>query len=172
MDVGIRKLKQAVLAGTLLCFAMTAPAEAERCWEQAAVESAQVKEFDIMLMVATLRCQRRGIDFSDRYNNFVRLHRTELKAAGEDLMRQFTQNLGNRGALQAYDKLGVEMANKYGSGFESLGCEDFLYIINQAEALPVGRAGLVDLAKRAGMAPSLPGQRCVPAPPSMTAAAP
>lgn len=153
-------LRRAVMAGTIMAMAVGSPVQAQRCWNQTLVEAAQVKEFEIMLMVATLRCQAKGTDLSATYNRFIAAHRPVLRAVGEELVREFKVSQGGNGALKSYDRLGVIMANKYGNGVQGLECADFEAIIAQAETAPRNRADLVTLAQRAGMDPALPAPRC------------
>lgn len=161
-----------MIAGAIGLIGLGGPAQAQRCWNTALVESAQIKEFDVMLMVATLRCQKRDVDLSADYNHFVATHRPVLKAVGDELLRELNQTLGGREALKAYDRMGVVMANKYGNGLEGLTCSDFRQIVMEASALPQGKAGLIALAQRAGMDPPLPAPRCAPPATTVTAAAP
>ena len=156
-------LRGAVMAGAIMAAAIGTPVQAQRCWNQALVEAAQVKEFEIMLMVATLRCQARGTDISGIYNRFIAAHRPVLLAVGEELVREFKVSQSGNAALKAYDRLGVLMANKYGNGVQGLECADFEAIIMQAEAAPKSKADLVSLAQRAGMDPQLPAPRCAAA---------
>lgn len=160
MKIGGRR--RVILAGAIAAAAIGTPVQAQRCWNQALVEAAQVKEFEIMLMVATLRCQAKGTDLSGEYNRFIAAHRPVLRAVGEEIVREFKVSLGAGGAMKAYDKLGVVMANKYGNGIQGLECADFQAIIAQAQSTPAGKAQLVSLAQRAGMDPELPAPRCAP----------
>jgi hypothetical protein len=173
--VGIGGLGRVALIGVAMLSLMSAQAQAQaqaqRCWAPALVEAAQIKEFEIMLMVATLRCQARGTDLSTSYNRFIAAHRPALRAVGEEIVRALGRSHGGKAALRAYDRLGVLMANRYGNGIPGLECEDFRLMIAEAETTPQGRGGLVGLARRAGMDPTLPAPRCAP-PATMAAAAP
>ena len=53
--MGFKRFVRAAFAGALCATMIALPAQAQRCWNQALVEAAQVKEYDIMLLVATLR---------------------------------------------------------------------------------------------------------------------
>lgn len=159
--MGFRGFKRTVAAVAMSTVAVCGPAQAQRCWNQPLVEAAQVKEFDIMLMVSVLRCQSRGLDFSASYNRFVASHREAIRAVGSELLKEFNASVGGKAAYTAYDKLGVVMANKYGNGVEGVECSDFQAMVAEAEASPAGRAELLQIAQRLGVDPSLPAPRCV-----------
>jgi len=153
-------MRRAIMAGVIAATSIAVPAQAQRCWNQASVEAAQVKEFEIMLMVATLRCQAKGLDLSGDYNGFIAAHRPALRAAGEEIVRELKVGSTAAVAMKAYDKLGVVLANKYGNGVLGLECLDFQAIIAEAKSAATGKPQLVTLAQRAGMNPELPGPRC------------
>ncbi|MBT2187773.1 hypothetical protein [Sphingobium nicotianae] len=167
--MGRGKIARAVWVGVLCAMTAAAPAHAQRCWNQTLVEAAQVKEYDVMLMVATLRCQAKGVDFSSTYNSFVLTHKPILKAVGDEMIRELNTSLGGKAALKAYDSMSVTMANKYGRGIDGLECSDFQIMLTEAQASRSTRADLLALAQRAGADPVLPAPRC--APPMQTAAA-
>lgn len=152
------KTMKAALALGLAVLAM--PAQAATCWNDNAYEAAQLKDLDIMLMVATLRCRISDLDFSADYNRFVRAKREILADANKDLRGQFALAVGDARALGAYDDYATKIANGYGGGANGMSCTDFAALTRAAADAPEGRATLVSLAEAAGSAPYLPGQRC------------
>lgn len=162
-------MKRTALCMALAAMAIGQPVMAATCWNDSATEAVQVKQFDIMLMVSTLRCRGKGMDFSADYNQFVINKRLVLRAMGDEIVRQFNRDMGGKAAFNAYDHLTVVMANKYGNGVDGADCGDIRALIADANSVPASRDSLVGLAQRAGMDPSLPAPRC--AAPIVTAAA-
>lgn len=153
-----KKLAAATAAGAAL--AMSVPAQAAGCWGQQAYEAAQLRDFDTMLMVATLRCRINDVDFSADYNRFVREKRPILAAANEQLRGQFALAVGRARALDAYDDFVTKMANGYGGGERGMNCADYAAVARAAVDAPATRTALVALAGRSGIDPRVPGQRC------------
>lgn len=145
-------LGAAAVAGT--------PAQAAVCWSEDSYQAAQMRDFDTMLMVATLRCRIREIDFSADYNRFVQHKRSILAGANTTLRKQFAMSVGNGHALGAYDDFMTKIANSYGGGAEGKTCNDFAQMASRASAMPASRGAIVALAREAGVKPPIPGRRC------------
>ena len=132
------------------------------CWAPDAIEAAQVRGFETMLMVATLRCQIKGVDLSGDYNAFIRGKRAVLTGVNDELRAKFAaQGLRGNAALDAYDRFVTAIANSYGSGIGAPSCEDFRTILGEANAVPASRAALLTLAVEAGADPVREADRCV-----------
>ncbi|MBK5264810.1 MAG: hypothetical protein JJE34_06185 [Alphaproteobacteria bacterium] len=136
------------------------PAQAASCWSTQAVEAAQVRDFEMMLMVSALRCRNTNANFLDEYNGFVRAKRVALTQVNDDLRSQFEKTLGAKAALNAYDRYATQLANSYGAGAEGLDCSDMQSLVQAANGAQSSRAALVTLAQRAGANPRLPGDKC------------
>ena len=79
-------MMKAILGGIMMAAALAAsPAQAAGCWSNISYEAAQLRDFDTMLMVATLRCRINNVDFSADYNRFVREKRSILAEANQQL---------------------------------------------------------------------------------------
>lgn len=148
-----------LIAGTAALFSVT-PAQAAACWNIQAIEAAQVRDFETMLMVSALRCRNTGVNFLDEYNGFVRTKRSALTQVNEELRGQFEQTLGAKAALNAYDAYVTSLANSYGAGAAGLACSDMQSLTQAANAAAPTRSALVVLAQRAGANPRLPGAKC------------
>lgn len=152
------------LAGAVALVAcLVTPAQAA-CWQQQEVEAAQIREFDIMLMVSALRCQVKGQDFVADYNAFVVSNRPVLVSVNDTLLRHFNTAQPGKAALAAYDSFGTTMANQFGNGGGmSEDCAELRAMAVAATAsadAPSSRERLLGAAQRAGMEPGLPGGRC------------
>lgn len=152
----MKKILAALLAATM----PLAPATAATCWKPAAVEAAQIRDFEMMLMVSALRCRSTGNNFLAAYNRFVREKRIALTGVNDELREHFRTMVGPVGALGAYDNYVTSLANVYGAGADGLACRDLQSITDAANALPPTRSALLELADAAGVSPHLSGARC------------
>jgi hypothetical protein len=122
-----------------------------------------VRDFETGLMVATLRCQIKGMDLSSHYNRFIREKRAVLTSVNDELRAKFTaQGLRGNAALNAYDRFVTSLANGYGSGINALSCADYQLLMSTAIAAPASRAALLDLAVRSGSNPVRANEQCAP----------
>ena len=152
----MKKMLAAVLAATM----PLAPATAATCWKTSAVEAAQIRDFEMMLMVSALRCRSTDNNFLAAYNRFIREKRDALTQVNDELREHFRTVVGPVGALGAYDNYVTGLANVYGAGADGLACRDLQSITDAANALAPTRAALLELADAAGVTPHLSGARC------------
>lgn len=157
------KIKRLTGALALLC-GVAGQAQAESCWDQHLVEAAQIRQLDIMLMVSTLRCQVKGVDFVPEYNAFVVSNKTMLVANNDELLRHFNASMSGRAAYDAYDRFSTGMANQFGNGGgQPEDCETLRAMTVAATATGAAvssRESLLGQAQRAGMDLAVPGGRC------------
>lgn len=149
----------AMLAAGLALVSGEAQAAAN-CWSDTAYEAAQLRDMDMMLMVATLRCRMKGADFSTDYNKFVVDKRPILAAANIEIQSAFAKSVGKAKALGAYDDFMTKIANGYGNGMTGMACQDFAALARTAAEAPAVRASLVTLANEIGSKPPVPIARC------------
>ena len=152
----MKKILTAVIAAVM----PLAPATAATCWKTTAVEAAQIRDFEMMLMVSALRCRATGNNFLASYNEFIRDKRNALTQVNDELREHFRSVAGPVGALGAYDNYVTALANVYGAGADGLACRDLQSITDAANALPATRAALLELSDAAGITPHLSGPRC------------
>lgn len=146
--------------GGLAASAMLAVPAQAGCWTDAAYHAAQVRELDTMLMVQALRCRKTAANFVAEYNNFVQVSRPALLKANAELRTHFAGEVGERGALNAYDNYMTTVANRYGAGTADLGCEDVASIVRAAAAAGGSADELYRVAAAADMQPAIGGERC------------
>jgi hypothetical protein len=130
------------------------------CWTNSAVEAAYVRDFDTILMVATLRCRTKGVEMATDYNRFVREKRTVLVAANDELRAQFAAGRTQKAALDAFDRYATSLANTHGAGSDTLSCADYKELVAQAVAAPASRVALLQLAAKAEANPAIPSEGC------------
>ena len=154
--MGIMHKALAAMAATAT---LSVPAQAG-CWSDAAYQAAQVRELDTMLMVQALRCRKTKSNFVNSYNSFVQVSRPALLKANADLRGHFAGEVGERGALNAYDNYMTTVANRYGAGTAGLDCADMASIVRAALAAKGSVPALYQVAVAADMRPSIDGRRC------------
>lgn len=156
-------MKVGMFSTALVAAAMVlgAPATAA-CWSPRAAEAAQVRDFEMMMMVAMLRCRATTLDIAEDYNHFVRDKRAVLTSVNDELRSQLADGRSGKVALDAYDRFVTAMANSHGAGSANLNCDDFHAMIQTAIAASPDRGALLALAVRAGSDPALPTERCAP----------
>jgi hypothetical protein len=125
------------------------------CWQTSAVEAAQVRDLETMLMVASLRCRLTGRNFVSDYNSFVRKSRPALTEANERLRAHFSSN----GGLNAYDSYVTSLANRHGGG-DGLDCKAMEKLIDRATDEGDSLSKLADVAQAVKVRPRLPGSVC------------
>ncbi|QHD67209.1 hypothetical protein GS397_09160 [Sphingobium yanoikuyae] len=152
----MKKIICAALAAAMLL----APASAATCWKKDHVEAAQVRNFEMMLMVSALRCNTSAYDFLPAYNQFVREKRTALVEVNDALRSHFADVAGLEGGLDAYDDYVIMLANSYGAGAGGLECRDLQAIQAAANAVPASRAAIWKLSESAGIAPRIDAPQC------------
>lgn len=151
------------LGKTLVAAAVVAmlanPANAA-CWSDAAYKAAQIRELDTMLMVEALRCRKTRANFVGDYNRFIVANRPTLIKANAALKAHFAAQVGEKGALNAYDRYMTTVANRYGAGSEGMDCRDVAGIVDDALAAKGSAEALYQIADRADLDPNIRGRRC------------
>lgn len=137
-----------------------APAHASTCWKTGAAEAAQVRNFEMMLMVSALRCRTSSNNFLPAYNRFVQEKRAALTEVNDALRAHFSEAVGQVNGLGAYDDYVISLANSYGAGVNGLICRDLEALTAAANALPADRISLLKLTDAAGITPRLNAARC------------
>lgn len=143
-------------AAMLVAFAVPATAVQARCWSEASVTAAKIRDMETMLMVASLRCRAGNPRMLSAYNSFIRQSRPALTQVNDQLRVHFAP----AGGLNAYDRYVTSIANRYGGGAEGLDCRDFASILEAASAERGSYTGLARLADAAKVDPVLKGGRC------------
>lgn len=149
------KVFAAVTASALLAGSAQAA-----CWTEAAYQAAQVRELDTMLMVQALRCRKATSSIVGSYNRFIQVSRPTLIKANAELKGHFAAEVGERGAMNAYDNYMTTVANRYGAGVEDMDCGDVASMVRAASDVGSSAAGLQQIAEQADLKPRVDGRRC------------
>ena len=148
----IASMKRAIFGMALTAIVSTGTAQAA-CWTEDAVEAAQVRTLETMLMVASLRCRDSGTDLLPSYNSFVRGHRVMLTVMNDRLRAHF-------GSLNAYDRYVTSVANRYGGGAIGLDCDDMAHLLKSVRHTDGSADELARIAQKARIRAHIPGERC------------
>ncbi|QJU59783.1 hypothetical protein HL653_20320 [Sphingomonas sp. AP4-R1] len=144
-----------------LALVMTSiPAQAA-CWNEQEVSAGTIRDFQSMLMVATLRCQVMHIDITGDYNGFLRANKATIQTMNERLKVHFLKADGPVEGQRHYDAFATGLANAYGSrqGKAEM-CATVAALQREAAMMAGSEEGLVLLAHREGIATALPEGAC------------
>ena len=122
------KIRIAGLAA-LMAGLLTSPANALTDAEVPAAASVNasaedIRSLNIMLMVTSLRCRGGANDFSGEYDLFATAHSQNIADAHQQLVAKMTPVHGEEGSERQLDRLGVQIANRYGEGHPTMDCAE------------------------------------------------
>ncbi len=144
-------------AATLAAMSAAVPAQAQaHCWNEREASAAQVRELQIKLMVAALRCRAARMDITADYDDFVASQRSAIDHARFVIKQHFAAE----GGTQAdYDRFGTSLANGYGDDPTTDGsCAEAAMIAHDASM--IAPVALEPFAAARLFPASLPGGRC------------
>ncbi len=102
-----------------------------------------------------------GYNISREYNAFVRGNRAAIGAANDQLKAFFIKSAGPVYGQTAYDRFTTKLANNYGADRTNADtCDAARSTAAEAAQMDNSAEGLVMIADRQGLYPSLPGGRC------------
>lgn len=164
--VGMRKIFGGLLAGMALA---AAPAQAA-CWNEQEVSAGTIRDFQSMLMVATLRCQVMHVDVTHEYNAFLNANKATIQKMNDRLKAHFIKTHGPVEGQRHYDGFATSLANAYGARQGNAGvCTGIASLAREAALMGGSEEGLMLLARREGVATVFPEGACGAA--TMTVAA-
>lgn len=129
-----------VAAAVAVMMGVCVPAQA-----QSVEEAVQVRQLDMMLMVTSLRCRFGQDDFRGEYDAFRVRHLPSLRDSALLVTADYARRMGQRGATDAFDRISVAMANRYGAGHPTMDCAQLKQAVGALTAVD-GVAGLVAAA--------------------------
>lgn len=163
-------MKIGALAGVTMGLAIP-QVSATECWSPAAIESAKLRQLDVMLLVTALRCKAGPDDFKADYESFLEQHRPLLSKANHVIIDDMKTRLGAVGALNAMDRMSVIIANHYGDR-GAYGCHELKAVTQELarggdEDIPAAAEMLVGADVLAAACPTqLAAQTAAPAVPA------
>lgn len=86
---------------------------ASACWHPNEIVAAQVKDFQYLLMVGTLRCRAANPAVATSYNQFVTRHQGTLNSSAIVLKAHFLREIGIAGGQKAYDEHATLLSNRH-----------------------------------------------------------
>lgn len=153
----MRKALGAAFAAVALA---SAPVQAA-CWNEQEVSAGTIREFQSLLMVATLRCQVMHVDITGDYNAFLGANKSTIQKMNDRLKVHFIKTHGPVEGQRRYDGFATSLANAYGSrqGAAEV-CVGVASLAREAALMAGSEEGLVLLAQRQGIATAFPEAVC------------
>jgi hypothetical protein len=153
----MRKIIGGVLAGIALA---GAPVQAA-CWNDQEVSAGTIRDFQSLLMVATLRCQVMHVDVTGDYNAFLNANKATIQKMNDRLKAHFIKTHGPVEGQRHYDGFATSLANAYGARQGNAGvCSGVASLAREAAMMAGSEEGLILLAQRQGVATAFPEQVC------------
>jgi len=150
-----------IICAAMAALTLVAPARAATCWQSETASAARIRDLQTYLMVETLRCQVMGYNLAGEYNAFVKGNRTAIGAANATLKAFFVRAEGPVYGQSAYDRFTTSLANAYGAARTSAeSCGSARAVAQEGALMSNSSEGLLMIADRQALSPSLPGGRC------------
>ncbi|MEP7350461.1 MAG: S-adenosyl-L-homocysteine hydrolase [Sphingorhabdus sp.] len=149
--------KQAALV-VAIALASTQPAQA--CWTNAGQDAVKIKHLNTMLMVTALRCRGGADNFLPQYNRFVTNNSALIGTQNNLIKSHLAQTVGQKGAVNALDKMSIGFANSYGTGHSRMNCHELKQLASDLASQRHGVATLVAAADKVVDDTRLPGGVC------------
>lgn len=131
------------------------------CWSHEETAAATIREFQSMLMVATLRCQVAHHDITAEYNDFLRANKVLIQRQNDRIKAHFVKTHGPASGQKAYDAFTTHLANGYGAeGSSGEICDNMASLAREATLMAGNVDGLLLLADRQGLITEVPGGTC------------
>jgi phage terminase large subunit-like protein len=157
---GVVDMKKSGTVAALALAAMVTAHPAHACWTSAEADAAKVSNLNMMMMVSALRCRNGADNFLKEYNHFVKQNNPVLGAQNTVLKAHFARINGANNAEAATDKFVITMANHYGGGHASMGCDDLKNLAQDLSRRSYVASSLVSFADVNVEDLPLPGGLC------------
>lgn len=139
-------------------FAVGQPAQA--CWTSGEENAAKIANLNMMMMVTALRCRKGQDNFLAEYNAFVRNNNGVIGAQNAAVRSHFARIKGAAHADAAMDHYVIGIANSYGGGHPTMGCQELKTVAKDLSAPRHDTASLLSIANLAIGDTALVGGRC------------
>jgi hypothetical protein len=152
-----RKGKVASLLA-LATMGMAQPAQA--CWTVSEQDAAKIANLNMMMMVSALRCRKGADDFLGDYNRFVKNNNPVLGAQNAAVRGHFARIDGAKVADRQMDRFVIGLANSYGGGTDSKGCDQLKSVAFELGQKSHSAKSLLSIAEANIDTYPLPGGTC------------
>lgn len=147
------RIRKALIGAAVLLATTGTSAQAATCWNGVEQAAAKVRNLQLRLMDATLRCQMTGVDITPAFNEFVRANRTALQGANEVLRARMGE--------AEYDRFVTALANGTADATtDEASCAAAAATADQGRDAAGEVQTLLQLEERFGVTPQLPGGAC------------
>lgn len=165
-------MRKKIVAACLALSLGVAPVQAG-CWNEQEVSAGTIRDFQSLLMVATLRCQAMRLDITGDYNAFLNANKPTIQKMNDRLKARFIKSHGSVEGQRHYDAFATSLANAYGAGASSREvCTGIASLAREAALMAGSEEGLILLAHRQGVATAFPEGVCGVASVTVAAAQP
>ena len=147
--------------GAVLALALPVQAAAQTagCWDENAVRSARINEFQTSMMVYHLRCKTAQMGFEEAYFGYLTQHQAALRAADGSLRVLLGGH--DRESRRRFDSYATVLANSHGHGQANRGnCALFAEVAAELAQPDSSEDHLDAMARALVHAPYVPGERC------------
>ena len=142
--------------------AFEAPASAASCWSPDAIGAARLREFEVMLMAVTMRCNRMGFNLQQSFDQFRVMQKRALEVAETKLRAHFGINAERSGRLD-YDRFLTSLGNFYGTGkTDGQSCTMFQMVATELGKPSATIDHFADIAMQMIRDPKIETARCAP----------
>jgi|GEM_PF-2946362 len=144
----------------LAAMAATPAQSASTCWDNEAVGAARVMEFQIAMMIATLRCTALNLDLEGDFKRFAESNKIVLKDADLRLKKQF----GGTGRVShaSYQNFQTTVSNRHSYRDPTVQtCTLFRDVAAELGKADTSAATLTSFANALIPEPWIEGDRCV-----------
>jgi hypothetical protein len=134
------------------------------CWTKDETAAATIREFQSMLMVATLRCQVAHHDMTAEYNDFLKANKLLIQKQNSKIKAHFVRGSSAAAGQKAYDSFTTHLANGYGAdGSSDEVCGNMASLAKEAGLVGGNIDGMLTLATRVNLTTEVPGGTCAAA---------
>jgi hypothetical protein len=139
---------------------MATPAQAVPCWKSEDIGAARVRQFEVLLMIVSLRCKDSGLDIQSNYERFRTAQRTVITANEGKLRARYGADRSKAGKLD-YESYMTKLGNHYGAGnSDANSCQMFGMVMDELAKTPANPDMLSAFAFEMVRDPIIDSSRC------------
>jgi hypothetical protein len=131
------------------------------CWTSGDIDAARVRDLQTGLRIASERCEASGHGAAAAYDAFLSSNSRAVAAMNQRLKARFVTAYGGQEGMRRFADFTASLASAYqGQEVTAQTCAGIVALSREAAASDGSVAGLLRIADRVEVAPSLPGGAC------------
>jgi hypothetical protein len=135
-------------------------AQALPCWKSEDVNVARIRQFEVMLLIVSLRCKGSGVDITASYERFRTAQRPSILSNENKLRSRYGANSSKEG-LRDYERYMTGLGNFYGAGSSDENSCRMFGMVTEELAKPTSNGDmLATFAMEMVRDPRLDSERC------------